>query len=154
MFFTPDTYHRVAPVRSGVRFSLVAWFRKPDVEFWGRDALLSTDSQGCAQLFPLLGSGIPASFTSLPLPAAPSILVSATRGAAGIQHVAVENAASFGPPAQLCMVVPGLWADEGVCATSEPGGHSRRLPPRAGVREPTVVVSAPCGERLAVAPCL
>eukprot|EP01045_Picozoa_sp_COSAG04_P047416 COSAG04_NODE_17686_length_462_cov_0.567493_1_plen_62_part_01 len=62
MFFTPDTFHRVAPVRSGVRFSLVAWFRKPDVEWWGPDALLSTDPQGCAQLFPLLAPGIPASF--------------------------------------------------------------------------------------------
>ena len=132
VYFRPSTLHRVAPVWSTeARLSLVAWFRIPDELFWGRAALLSANP--CVQVFPLLSPSIPASFRRLPLPAVPSVLVSAARMVeeaggsinatdtgivvASVTVIAVENSQTIGPPRDLCVESPWPSGVE-LCATS------------------------------------
>lgn len=138
IFFSPARLHRVEPIVAGTtRFALVAWFRVRDDLFWGRDALLSSDP--CITVFPLLSPRIPATFSKLPLPTQPEILVSAARrtgvserapstteGATtspeqvdpSVEFLEIELPSQLGPPRQLCVVSP--WPSSvAVCSSTD-----------------------------------
>ena len=131
IFFSPARLHRVEPVAAGAssRLAIVAWFRVRDDLFWGRDALLSADDS-CITVFPLLAPDIPASFSRLPSPKQPEVLVSAARRTSFseiapsttkeivVEYVDIEMPHQLGPPRQLCVVSP--WPpDVAVCAITD-----------------------------------
>ena len=142
IFFSPSRLHRVEPIAAGAsRSAVVAWFRVRDDLFWGRDALLSDDL--CVAVFPLLAPDIPASFSRLPSPKQPEVLISAARRTslfqiapssttevdeslnqadlAVVEFVDIELPPQLGPPRQLCVVSP--WPPGvAVCATTDNQG--------------------------------
>ena len=144
IFFSPSRLHRIQPIAAGAsRLAVVAWFRVRDDLFWGRDALLSDDL--CVTVFPLLAPDIPASFSRLPSPKQPEVLVSAARRTslfqiapsaateveglldradlAVVEFVDIELPPQLGPPRQLCVVSP--WPPGvAVCATTGSQGGS------------------------------
>lgn len=156
IFFSPARLHRVEPIAAGTtRFALVAWFRIRDDLFWGRDALLSDDP--CIAVFPMLAPRIPATFSKLPSPRHPEVLVSASRRVSTFQSVSstaeevgtsleqtglpvefvdIELPGRLGPPRKMCVISP--WPrGVAVCASVDgQGDHQHQLvASREGVLE-------------------